>query len=63
MKTFVDLVCGIGFVCALLALDAWMDENKQKIEQARLSGVTQGAREVALKCGTLSGYINTGAVK
>jgi hypothetical protein len=63
MRTFVDWCLGIGFVCALLAVDAWMDENKQKIEQARLSGVTEGAKTVAMKCGTVAGYINTGAKK
>jgi hypothetical protein len=58
MRTFIDWVCGIGFVCALLALDAWMDENKIRIEQARLSGVTEGAKAVAMKCGTVAGFIN-----
>jgi hypothetical protein len=63
MRTFIDWVCGIGFVCALLMLDAWMDENKAKIERARLDGVTTGAKAVALKCGTVAGYINVESKK
>lgn len=58
MKTFVDSLCAVAFVIGLLLLDAWMDENKQRIEQARLSGVTEGAKAVALKCGSVSGFIN-----
>lgn len=58
MRTAIDWICGIAFVFALLVIDGIMDENKARIEAARLSGVTEGAKAVAMKCGTVGGYIN-----
>lgn len=61
IKTWAASIC---FVLGLLWLDAYLDgHHQQKVEQARLAGVTEGAKAVSLKCGTVSGYINTGAVK
>ena len=71
MKTLVDCLLCACFFSLLILFQSWHDESKARIkasiaqetEQARLDGVTQGAKAVAMKCGTLSGYINTGAVK
>ena len=66
MKTLTDILFGACFFSLLILFQSWHDESKARIkasiaqetEQARLDGVTQGAKAVAMKCGTVAGYIN-----
>lgn len=58
MKTLVDCLLCACFFALLVLFQTVQDDQRAKIEQARLSGVTEGAKAVSLKCGTVAGYIN-----
>jgi len=58
MKTLVDCLLCACFFALLLMYQSMQDDYRAKIELARLDGVTQGAKAVSLKCGTVAGYIN-----
>lgn len=63
MRTLIDCLLGAIFFALLLLFQSAQDDQRARIEQARLEGVTHGAKVATLKCGTVAGYINTGAVK
>lgn len=63
MRTLVDCLLGAIFFALLILFQSAQDDQRARIEQARLEGVTHGAKVASLKCGTVAGYINTGAVK
>lgn len=63
MRTLVDCLLGAIFFALLLLFQSAQDDSRARIEQARLEGVTHGSKMATLKCGTVAGYINTGAVK
>ncbi len=60
MRTLVDCLLGAIFFALLLLFQSVQDDQRAKIEAARLEGVTHGAKVASLKCGTVAGYINVG---